>query len=118
MLARAFQRHGGDGSFQDLQQRLLNTLTGHVTGDGGVLTGFAGDLIDFVNVDDAVLGSAYVAIRSLEETLEHGFHIVAYIAGFGQGGGVGDDERHVHYAGQRLRKIGFAHAGGAEQQNV
>ncbi len=68
MLARAFQRHGGDGSFQDLQQRLLNALTGHVTGDGGVLTGFAGDLIDFVNVDDAVLGSAYVAIRSLEET--------------------------------------------------
>ena len=37
--------------------------------------GFAGDLIDFVNVDDAVLGSP--ALRrhpQLEKTLEHGFH--------------------------------------------
>ena len=65
-----------------------------------------------------MLGSAYVAIRSLEETLEHGFHIVAYIAGFGQGGGVGNGERHAQHLGKGLGQQGFAAARGSHQQDV
>ena len=37
MLAAALRRHGGDGAFHDLQQRLLHALARHVAGDRGVV---------------------------------------------------------------------------------
>ena len=55
MLAATLRRHGGDGAFDQLQQSLLHPFTGDVPGDGGVV-GLAGDLVDFVDVDDAPLG--------------------------------------------------------------
>ena len=118
VLARALHRHGGDGALQDLQQRLLHALAGHVSGDGGVLPRFAGDLIDLVDVHDAVLCAAHVAVRGLQQPLQHGLHVVAHVTGLGQRGRVGDDERHVHHAGQRLRQVGLAHAGRPHQQDV
>ena len=54
VLAPALRRNVGDGAFEDLQQRLLDAFARHVAGDRGVLV-LAADLVDFVDVDDALL---------------------------------------------------------------
>ena len=57
MLAAALRRNVGDRAFQDLQQRLLDAFARNVAGDGGILV-LAADLVDFVDIDDALSGSA------------------------------------------------------------
>ena len=66
MLAGPFHRHGGDGAFKDLEQRLLHALAGDVARDGRVLA-LAGDLVDLVDIDDAVLGQLDVEVRRLDQ---------------------------------------------------
>src|ERR1700719_2063767 len=56
MLASAMRGYRGNGSFDDLEQRLLHTLAGHVTGDRRIFR-LPADLVDFVDIDDATLGS-------------------------------------------------------------
>jgi hypothetical protein len=51
MLAPALRRHGSDGAFHDLQQRLLHALARDVAGDRGVV-GFARNLVDLVDIDE------------------------------------------------------------------
>src|SRR5579871_3477831 len=46
------------------------------------------------------------------------FDILAHIARFGEGCGVGNAERHVQYLGERLRQQRFAAAGGTDEQDV
>ena len=100
-------RHVGHRALQNLQQRLLHALAGDVAGDGGVLA-LAGDLVDLVDIDDAVLGQLHVEIRRLQQAQQDVLHVVAHIAGLGEGGGVGDGEGHLQDAGQRLGKEGLA----------
>src|SRR6202167_4532558 len=50
----ALGRPRGDGAFHDLQKRLLHALARHVARDRGVV-GFAADLVDLVDIDDAAL---------------------------------------------------------------
>src|ERR1700681_1748562 len=55
VLAATLRRDRSGRAFEDLEQRLLHTFTGHVTRDRRVL-GLAGDLVDLVDVDDPGLG--------------------------------------------------------------
>src|SRR5579863_9877583 len=68
MLAAALRRHRGDGALDELQQGLLDALAGNVAGDRWVV-GFARDLVDFVNVDDAGLRLLDVVVALLEQLL-------------------------------------------------
>src|SRR5438874_3162962 len=61
VLAPALWRYVRDGTLDDLQQRLLHTLAGHVPGDRRVLR-LARDLVDLVDVHDAGLGAADVVV--------------------------------------------------------
>ena len=104
-------------SLEDLQQRLLHTLTGDIAGDRRVLA-LAGDLVDLVDVDDAGLGALHVVVGGLDQLQEDVLDVLAHVAGFGQRRCVGDGKRHVEHLGQRLRQVGLAAAGGAEHQDV
>ena len=59
MLAAALRRHVGDRAFENLQQRLLHAFARNVAGDGRILV-LAADLIDLVDVDDALLAPLHV----------------------------------------------------------
>jgi hypothetical protein len=104
-------------AFQDLQQRLLHTLAGDVAGDRRVFA-LAGDLVDLVDIDDAGLGALHVVVGRLNQLEENVLHVLAHVSGLGEGGGVGDGERHVEHLGQRLGQVGLAATGGAEHQDV
>ena len=117
MLAAALRRHGGDGAFHDLEQRLLHALARDVAGDRGIVR-LAGDLVDFVDVDDAALRLLDVVVGGLQQLEDDVLDVLADIAGFGQRRRVGHRERHVEDAGQRLGQQRLAGTGRADQQDV
>ena len=53
------------------------------------------DLVDFVDVDDAALGSLNVPVGGQDQLGERRFHVLADIPGFGEPRGIGDGERDV-----------------------
>ena len=117
MLAAALRRHGGDGAFHDLQQRLLHAFARHVAGDRRIV-GLAGDLVDLVDVDDAALRPLDIVVGGLQQLEDDVLDVLADIAGFGQRRRVGHGERHVEDAGQRLRQQRLARTGRPDQQDV
>src|SRR6185369_373441 len=117
VLAAALRRNVGDRALEDLQQRLLNALTGHVSSNRGVLR-FSRDLVDLVDVDDPALGPLDVVIGRLQEAQDDVLDVLADIAGLGQRRGIRDGERHPQHLGQRLGQQRLAGAGGADQQDV
>ncbi len=117
MLAAALRRHVGDGAFQDLQQRLLDALTRDVAGDRGVLV-LAADLVDFVDVDDALLALLDVATGRLQELQDDVLDVFADVTGFGERRGVDNRERDRQQLGQRLGEQRLAGAGRPDQHDV
>ena len=117
VLAAALGRHVGHRALEDLEQGLLHALAGDVAGDGRVL-GLAGDLVDLVDVDDAALGPLDVVVRRLQEAQDDVLHVLADVAGLGQGGGIGDGEGHPQDLGQGLGEERLAGAGGPDEQDV
>src|SRR5439155_13949313 len=75
MLAAALRRDVTDGAFEHLEQGLLHALAGHVARDADVLAGL-GDLVHFVDVDDAALGRLDVEVGGVEEFQEEVFHVL------------------------------------------
>jgi len=96
---------------------LLDAFAGDVSGDGDILVGFA-DFVQFVDVDDALLGGFDVVFGGLEESEEDIFDIFADVAGFGEGGGVADGEGDVEGGGEGAGEEGFAAACGSDKQDV
>ena len=117
MLAPALGRHIALRAFEDLEQRLLDTLARDVAGDRGIVA-LARDLVDLVDVDDAALGFLFVVARRLVELEDDVLDILTDVARLGEGGGIGDGERHRQKARQGLGEEGLARPGGADEQNV
>ena len=117
VLAPALGRHRRRRPLEDLQQRLLDALARHVARDRRVV-GLAGDLVDLVDVDDPGLGLLDVVVGGLDQLEEDVLDVLADVAGLGQRRGVGDRERDVEDARERLREQRLAAAGRAEQQDV
>ncbi len=117
VLAPALRGYRGDGAFHDLQKRLLHPLAGDVAGDRRVV-GFARDLVDLVDINDAALCPLDIVVGRLQQLEDDVLDILADIAGFGQGRRVGHRERNVDDAGERLRQQRLAGSGWPDQQNV
>ena len=81
------------------------------------VVGLAGDLVDLVDVDDAVLGAGHIAGR-LDQAQQDVLDILTDIPGLGERGGVGDRERHIEQVGERLGQQRLAAAGRADEQDV
>ncbi len=94
MLASTLRGNVGDRAFQNLQESLLHAFAGDIAGNRRILV-FASNLVDFVNLNDASLCSAYVAIGRLQQLQDDVFYVFADIAGFGQGGRVDDGKGDV-----------------------
>ena len=117
VLAPALRRHRGDGALDQLQQGLLHALARDIAGDGGVV-GLARDLVDLVDINDAGLRLVNIVVTLLQDLLNDILHVLADIAGLGQGGGVGDRKRHVQEPRERLGQQGLAAAGRPDQQHI
>src|SRR5262245_60646505 len=117
MLAPALRRDVGHRAFEDLEQRLLHALARHVARNRRVLV-LAADLVDLVDVDDALLALLDVAAGGLQQLEDDVLDVLADVAGLGQRRRVDDGERHRQQLGQGLREQRLAGAGRADQQDV
>ena len=117
VLAPAAGRHGGRRSLDDLEQCLLDALTRDVAGDRRVLR-LATDLVDLVDVDDALLSALDVAVGGLDELEEDVLHVLADIPRLGQSRGIDDGEGDVEEAGQGSGQVSLTGSGGPQQQDV
>ena len=93
VLAAALRWHVGNSALEDLQQSLLDTFAGYVARDRGVLV-FAADLVDLVDVNDALLALLDVAAGRLEEFEDDVLHILPDVARLRERRRVDDRERH------------------------
>ena len=66
MLPSALGRNGGNSAFKYLEQRLLNALSGNVTGYGHVFA-LARDLVDLIDVNNAPFGLCYIVVCGLKQ---------------------------------------------------
>ena len=117
MFPTTLGRHRGQRAFEDLEQRLLDTLAGDVAGDRRVF-GLASDLVDLIDIDDPLLGTLDVEVGSLDQLEQDVLDVLTDIAGLGESGGVGDGERHVEQPGEGLGHERLARPGGPNQQDV
>ena len=85
MLASALRRHTRHRAFYDLEQGLLHALARYVAGDRRVV-GFAGNLVDLVDVDNAALRALDVVVGGLEQLENDVLDVFTNVAGFGQRG--------------------------------
>src|SRR6185436_15600865 len=82
MLAAALRRDRSRGAFHQLQERLLDALARHVTGNRRIVR-LAADLVDLVDVDDAALRFLNIIVRSLQQLEDDVLDVLANIAGLG-----------------------------------
>ena len=83
VLAAAIRGDGRLGALDDLEEALLHALAGDVPGDGRIRA-LAGNLVDLVNVEDAVFGAAQVPIGRLDEAQQDVLDVLADVASLGQ----------------------------------
>ena len=76
--------------------------------------GLAGDLVDFVDEDDAVFRELDVAVGGFDEVAHEIFDVGADVAGLGEFGGVCFYEGHADEARGVFHEVGFSDAGRAE----
>ena len=77
-----------------------------------------GDLVDFVNVNDAVLRPRHVAVRQPHQVAHHVLDIAADVAGFRELRRVRLHKRHADQFRRAADEVGFADAGGADENDV
>ena len=117
MFPATFRGNVRHGSFDDLQQSLLNTFTGNIPRNARIL-GLPRNLVNFVNIDNAAARAGYIVVRVLKQREDDVLHIFPHIPGFGQRGRIGNGKRHIQYSGQRLGKERLPGTRGSDQENV
>jgi len=117
VLASSLRGDVASGAFEDFEKCLLNTLSRDITGDGDVF-GFASDLVDLIDVDDAAFGAVDIEIGSLEETKDDILDIFANITRFSERGSIDDAKGNVKEAGESFGKESFAGTGWSKQEDV
>ncbi len=76
------------------------------------------DLVDFVNVNNAVLGAFHVSVSQPQQVTHHVFDIATHIARLGELGGIGLDERYANQIRCAADQEGLPHTGGADEDDV
>ena len=117
MLAATLRGHIGNRALQHFQQGLLHALARNIAGDRDILLGFA-NLVDFVDVDDALLGGFHIEIGGMEQLQQQILDILTHIPCLGEGGGVADGEGHIKNLGHGTGQQRLARTRGADEQNV
>src|SRR5207253_7372876 len=117
MFSSTLRRHICDRAFKNLQQRLLDAFTGNIAGYRRILV-LAANLIDLIDVDDPLLSAFDISVGSLQEFENDVLDIFTDIAGFREGGGIDDRERHTQHACECLREQSLTCTGRPDQNNI
>ena len=95
----------------------MNTLTRDIAGDRRVLA-LARDLVNFIYIYDAHLGTLHIKIGSLQQLEQNVLNVFTYIASLGQCGCVGNSKWNIEQSGECLSHVCLAATCWSEQQDV
>ena len=104
-------------SLNQFQKRLLNALPGHIPRDRRVVT-LAGNLVDFVDIDNPVLGFFNFVVAILQQLLNDVLDVLTDITGFGERRRVGNHKGNIEHSCQRLGQQGLSRTRWPDQQDV
>ncbi len=99
MLASTLRRNVGNRAFEDFQESLLHALAGNVASDGRILV-LAADLIDLIDVDNALLSAVHIAVCCLKKLQDDVLNVFANVTSFGQRRGVHNGKGHIKHLGE------------------
>ena len=117
MLSAPLRRDVGNGSLQNFQQGLLHSFARNVPSDGRIFA-FTGNLINFVDIDNAALRFLYVKIGRLNQAQQNILNVLADVASLGQSGGIGNGKRNSQHLGEGLCQQCLAGASGTQQKDI
>src|SRR5215213_5357277 len=117
VLATTLRRHVRNSAFEDLQQGLLHAFTRNIARDRRVLI-LTTNLIDLVDVDDALLCALDIAVRSLQKFENDILDVFTDVARFSQRRRIDDRKRHREHTRERLRQQRLTGSGRTDQKNV
>src|ERR1017187_27955 len=103
------------GFLHQLEEIRLHATTAHVAPDD---VGGRGDLVDLIEVHDAVFREVHIAIGALNEFAHEVFDVAADVTGFAELRGIRLHERHADQVGNRLDEVRLADSRGSHEQNV
>src|SRR5438093_1315341 len=117
VLPAALRRDVRDGPLEDLEERLLDALTGDVASDRRVVA-LPRDLVDLVDVDDAALRAVEIEVGGLDEPEEDVLDILADVSRLREAGRIGDRERYIEDPRERLGEERLATPGRSDEEDV
>ncbi len=117
MLASALGRHIGDGPFDELEQRLLHPFARDVAGDGRAVA-LTADLVDFIDVDYATLGSLHIVVCRLQELEDDVFDIFTDVSCLCERSRIGQREGDVQVLREGLGQQRFPRACGPQHEDI
>jgi hypothetical protein len=103
------------GFLHELEQGSLYAATAHVASDH---LSRAGNLVDFVDVDDSILGKRSVAVGLVNKLANEIFDVTADIACFAELCGVGFNKGDAHQIRDVLDKISLTDARRSDKDDV
>jgi len=103
------------GLFHGFEQSPLHPAPGDVRSPE---TARSGDLVNFIDINDAVLGHLQVIVRGVHQVPHQVFHVPADVTRFAELGGVALDKGHPELVSDELDEVSFAHPGGTDEDNV
>ena len=117
MLSSALRRNRCNGSLNDLQKRLLNSLSGYISGNGRILR-LSCDLVNLININNTMLCTFNIAICCLNHFQEDAFYIFPHISGLCQSCRICDGKRNIQYLCEGLGKQSLSASGRSKHQNI
>ncbi len=103
------------GFFHRFEKTALNAGAGHI---GAEVLAAAGDFVDFVDVNDAILGQIGIVIGLPHQVPHEVFDVSADITGLTELGGIALDERNPDFLGDQLDNVRLADTGWAKHQDI
>ena len=79
---------------------------------------FIGNFVDFIDVDNSVLGQVFIAIGIFDEIANEVVDVAADVAGFGKLGSIGFYEWHSNQFRDVAHQVGFSNACRSEQDDI
>src|SRR6516165_563234 len=103
------------GFLHQLQERCLNAATAYIPPHR---TGTRRDLVDFVYIDDSILGKLNVAVGLIHQVSNKIFDVTTDIARFAELCRIRLHEGDTNQIGNMLDQISLANSGRSQQQNI
>ena len=117
VLTSTLGRHVNQCAFQQLQQALLYAFSRHVTRNGRILR-LTGDLVDFIDKNDASLSLRDIIVTVLQQARKQGFNIFAHVARLGKCRSIHDGKGHLEHLSDRTCQQRLTRTGRTYQQDI